>query len=227
MDRRAKALLALGIAVPLPSLGVLFSMVLAPGPVGAAVWTASKVLFFGLPLFWRLRVDRERASLSPLRNGGLGAGLWTGLLLGAAIAAFWFLAGRHWIDGARLRELALENGIGERAPYLAMAAYVVVCNSLLEEYAWRWFVYTRFETLLAPRAAAVAAALAFTAHHTILMWAQFGASFALFGSLAVCAGGLFWSLLYARYRSIRPGWLSHALVDVALLAIGWRLIFGG
>ena len=78
-------LLALGIAVPLPSLGVLFSMVLAPGPVAAAVWTASKVAFFGLPLFWRLRIDREKASLSPLRKGGLGAGLWTGLLLGAAM----------------------------------------------------------------------------------------------------------------------------------------------
>jgi membrane protease YdiL (CAAX protease family) len=42
----------------------------------------------------------------------------------------------------------------------------------------------------------------------------------------VFTGGAIWSWLYVRYRSIWPGYLSHAIVDVAVFAVGWWIIFG-
>jgi uncharacterized protein len=41
----------------------------------------------------------------------------------------------------------------------------------------------------------------------------------------VFAGGVIWSALYLRYRSIWPGYLSHALADLAIFAIGASLLF--
>jgi len=35
-----------------------------------------------------------------------------------------------------------------------------------------------------------------------------------------------WSWLYMRYRSIGPCWVSHAIADVPIFVIGYRLIFG-
>jgi membrane protease YdiL (CAAX protease family) len=73
----------------------------------------------------------------------------------------------------------------------------------------------------------VAAALAFTAHHVIALAAQFNWGVTLLGSLGVFSGGAAWSWLYLRYRSIWPGYISHAMVDVAIFVIGYGLIFGG
>ena len=44
-------------------------------------------------------------------------------------------------------------------------------------------------------------------------------------SAAVGIGGVFWSLLAARDRSLLSPWISHILVDVALMIIGYSLIF--
>ena len=69
-------------------------------------------------------------------------------------------------------------------------------------------------------------ALAFTIHHVFALKAQFGWSVTLIASLGIFIGGGVWSWMYARYRSIWPGYVSHAIVDVAVFAIGWMLIFG-
>ncbi|MCK6446040.1 MAG: CPBP family intramembrane metalloprotease [Planctomycetes bacterium] len=225
MEKR-RALAALALVVPLPSIGVLASMYVAPGPIGASVWLASKLLFVALPLLWWLWVERERPSLSPARHGGFGFGLASGIGLSLAVFGFWLAVGEHWIDGVELRRLVEANGIGTRGRFLAISLYTIFVNSLIEEYAWRWFVYSRLERLVRPSVAVGLAACAFTLHHTLLLGAQFGWSFAAVASVGVLVAGGFWSWTYARYRSIWPGWASHALVDATLLAIGWRLIFG-
>lgn len=218
--------IALACTVPLPSVGVLASMYVAPGPVGAGVWIVTKALFVAAPVLWLVLVERARPSLSPARRGGFGFGLVSGLVLSLAVLAFWLAVGERWIDGAELRRLVQANGIGEPGSYLAISAYTILGNSLIEEYAWRWFVYSHCARLLRPAGAVVASAAAFTLHHTLLLGAQFGSGFASVASVGVFVAGAFWSWTYARYGSVWPGWLSHALVDATLLAIGWVLIFG-
>ena len=46
-------------------------------------------------------------------------------------------------------------------------------------------------------------------------------------SLGVFVGGACWSWLYLRYRSVWPCYVSHAIVDVPIFVLGYRLIFGG
>ena len=64
-------------------------------------------------------------------------------------------------------------------------------------------------------------------------WYFLGAGLTLWTTWqASTAAGIFigaglWSGLYLRTRSVWPGYLSHAIVDVAVFAIGWRLIRGG
>ncbi|HSN55424.1 MAG TPA: hypothetical protein VLT32_12165, partial [Candidatus Sulfomarinibacteraceae bacterium] len=62
---RRRALVALALLAPVPSLGVAAAMVVAPGPVGNAVFTASKVWMVAFPILWHLAVDRRPPSWSP------------------------------------------------------------------------------------------------------------------------------------------------------------------
>ena len=79
-----------------------------------------------------------------------------------------------------------------------------------------------------PLAVAVAlSALAFTAHHTILLGDYFPGRFWLLAvplSVGVAIGGAVWAWIYERTGSLDAPWISHIVVDAALMAIGWAMI---
>ena len=225
LDRR-KAALALLLVVPAPSIGAATAFWLAPGPIGQAVYAAGKLVLYGLPLAWHLAIDRRALSWSPPRRGGFGLGLLSGLALSACVGIAWLAFGRGLVDPAALRAQAVDNGFDSALRYLAIAAWLSLVNSALEEYVFRWFLVSRWRALVSERAAIVLAAACFTAHHVVVLLAFFEPPLAIAGSGGVFVGGLVWSWLYARTGSIWPGWLSHLLVDVAVLAVGARILFG-
>ncbi len=227
-----RALLALALLVPVPSIGVYFGMwseLTAGTPLGKTIYTAGKVWLFAFPAVWWLLIERGRWSWSPPVRGGLGVGLLSGLLIGAIILGAYALFGGTLIDPEMVREAASQSGIDTVGWFLTLAIYITFVNALLEEYVWRWFVVQQWEGLLRPgvlRLAVPLSALCFMLHHTLALGAQFGLVIVLLGSLGVFLGGVIWSLLYTRYRSIWPAYLSHVLVDIAVFIVGYDLIFG-
>jgi hypothetical protein len=238
MDRRApgeghrgRALAALAILVPAPSVGVVLAMGVDPGgPSGAAAWLLSKVWLFGLPLAWWVFVERGRLSRSPMRHGGLAAGMVTGLAIAAIVLAAYGLVGRSLIDHGAARAQMIGMGLGGVWRFAGLAFYWITINSVLEEYVWRWFVYRQWVVAVGGRIvwAVLLAGLAFTVHHVLALGYSFGWDPIVvgLGSLGVLIGGVMWSALYARYRSIWPGWISHACADVAVFAVAAMILFG-
>lgn len=222
---RKSALLALLLFVPIPSLGSVMGLWIAPGPFGKTVYFLCKLWILILPAIWLVKVEKGRLSLSPPRHGGFGFAVGSGLFIGAGIiAAYGYLAASH-INPSHLRALAAANGFDRVEIYLAFAAYFTFINAPLEEYVWRWFVFTRCETLLPRRAAVAVAAACFTLHHIIVLRSFLPWSLTVLGACGVFIGGAVWSWCYLRYRSIWPGYVSHAIVDAAILAVGWKLLF--
>jgi len=223
-----RALLALLLLVPAPSVGTAAAMFWWPElAIGKILFAASKVWLVLLPVIWMRIVDREPLSWSPPRRGGFGVGVALGLSIALVIFAT-FAVARHLgaIDAGVVAERAARTGLNRPAVYLAGAIYWITANSLMEEYVWRWFVFRKFEVLLGGPAAVVASALAFTAHHVVALAAQFNWGITLLASLGVFIGGAAWSWLYLRYRSVWPAYVSHAIVDMPIFVIGWWLIFG-
>ncbi len=219
--------MALLLLVPIASFGTLMMLRVWPGPGGKVVYGICKAWLLALPLLWLLRVERGRPSLSPPRHGGLLVGAASGLAIGAAILAAHRLVG-HWIDLAVFREKLVAAGFGNKAFYLGAAVYIVTINAVLEEYVWRWFVFRQCEKLLGASVPAVLlSALLFSIHHVVALRAYTGWNVTLLACGGVFLGGVIWSALYARYRSIWPGYLSHIVADVAIYVIGWQLLFGG
>ena len=230
-DRRSRgrALLALALLVPAPSLGAFAALVEPRGAVGQAVYALCKAWLLAFPLVWLLAVERKRPSLSPLPRGragrALAEGLLLGLVLGGGLLGLDALLRERLLDPEHLRTAARASGFAASpAVFLGFALYLALVNALLEEYVWRWFVQRRCEEL-APRAAVPLAALLFTLHHALAFGVQFGGLLALLASLAVFAAACVWSWLYARWRSVWPAYVSHVMVDAAALWIGWRVLF--
>jgi membrane protease YdiL (CAAX protease family) len=225
VNKRTKALLALVLLVPIPSLGTYLGMVgLAGQGLGQALFLASKVWILLLPLVWQLVVKREALSWSKPHGGFL-----TGGLLGAGISlvilACYHFLGSRLLEPAQFQKMAANVGLGEVRIYLAAAAYWILANSVLEEYVWRWFVVENCRALLPAGAAIAASALGFTLHHILALHVYCAWPVVVLGASGVFIGGALWSWCYLRYRSVWPGYLSHAIVDVAIFAIGYDLIF--
>jgi hypothetical protein len=226
-EPRGAASLALLLLVPVPSLGTAASMLWWPGsPWGQGLFVAAKLWIVALPLAWWLGVERRRPSRSPTRAGGFRAAAGLGVGIGSTIVlVYWITRRLGLLDPETVAARAAATGLADLRLYVLGAAYWIAINSLLEEFVWRWFVFRRFERLLGGWPAVGAAALAFTAHHVLALGAQFSLPLAALGSLGVLAGGALWSWLYLRYRSIWPCYLSHAIADVPIFVIGYRLIF--
>ncbi len=223
---RRRALIALALIVPIPSLGTAAAMILVPGTVGQSLFMAAKIWLLTFPAFWYLVVERGKPSWSPATEGGLGVGVLTGLVAGAIIGlAAWFF-GIFDMDMGSLAGEVDEMGLDTPRAYLLGAVGWTFANSLMEEYVYRWFVLSQCERLMRPFLAVLASAAVFTAHHVLALSTYLPWHLTALASLGVFLGGVLWAVLYSRYRSIWPGWLSHIIADVAIFAVGWEVLFG-
>jgi membrane protease YdiL (CAAX protease family) len=226
-DRRVVtiAVVALALLVPTPTVGVLAAMWWWPGAAGQSIYLLSKVWIVALPVWWLLRRDRARPAWRFPPPITMAMGGLQGALLAAVIVGTYGLLG-SWIDEDLFRAAAARTGLDSPARYLAFGAYLCLVNALIEEIVWRWFVFRRCEALVAGARAVLLSALFFTAHHVVALAAQVPWPATVLGSAGVFAGGAAWSWCYVRYRSVWPGYVSHVIADVAILWIGWRLLFG-
>lgn len=223
---RRRALIALALLAPAPSLGTAAAMIFFPGPVGQALFMTAKIWLLAFPALWYLVVERGKPSWSPPLHGGLGVGVLTGLIAGAAIGLAALVFGIFDMDMGQLAAEVDEMGLTTPRAYLLGALGWTFANSLMEEYVYRWFVFSQCERLMPRFAAVLASAAVFTAHHVIALSTYLPWHLNALASLGVFIGGVIWAVLYARYRSIWPGWISHIIADVAIFAVGWEILFG-
>lgn len=225
-DSRRRAMIALLLLVPVPSIGTLVGMVVAPGPIGEVVFALSKLYIVLFPLLWLVLVEKTKPTIPrPSRSGMLMACV-TGSVIFNLIAVGYWLIGRHWIDPAFVRDKAFEVGLETVTIYILGAIYWCTINSVLEEYVWRWFVFTRCEALMPRWWAVIASGLLFTVHHVIALAVYFDWRVTVLASAGVFVGGATWSWLYLKYRNIWAAYVSHVFADVIIFIIGYHLIFG-
>ena len=248
MSRRRAVLL---LAMVLPTLlAWLYLVVLAQdrGPAGLTsapqaparnptvmvLYGASKVFQFSLPLMYVWWFERRPLRLGVPRCRGLALGVAFGLVVAVAAIGLYetILAHSPGLFGSaivKIRAKVEEFGIGTPAAYFLFGLFLSAGHSLLEEYYWRWFVFGKLREFLPRWPAIVLSSLAFMAHHVILLGVFFPGQFWSMAaplSLGVAGGGAAWAWLYDRTGSIYAPWLSHAIIDAAILGVGYEMVFG-
>ena len=230
MNKHQRALLALALILPAPLIGgsssfYLPSLQSANGDIeiGKAIWLLAKIWLIVLPVVWLLFVDGGKLSWSPTNKKGILAGLaWSIPFAFVIFIAYGLIRGSLIPPSAKHQ--VMELGITSPANFLIFASAMSLVNSLMEEYVWRWFVFSKFKILVGVWPAIVLSAFYFTVHHVIIVW-NFGSLWLVFlGSISIFTGGIIWAWLYNKYNSIWPGWICHVAADTAIMCITWRLI---
>jgi membrane protease YdiL (CAAX protease family) len=223
---RRRGVLALALLLPAPTIGVAFGMIWFPDTsVGTAVFAASKLWVFALPAVWLMVVDKEPPSWSHPKEGGFGVAALLGVIMSAVIVLVYAVLPDETLNAERLQTAVLAVGLDSPGRYLAGAAYWIAVNSVLEEYVWRWFVVRQIRAVSTPSVAVAGSAAAFTVHHIVAMQVYLSWPLVALASAGIFLGAATWSWCYVRFQSVWPGYLSHAIVDVAVFAIGYRVLF--
>jgi len=232
LNKTQKALLALILILPVPLIGVSSSLYMPSVhnvmsheiEVGKVIWAVAKIWLFLLPVAWLLFVDKGKLSWSPTSKRGILAGLlWSIPVAIVLLGAYWVVKGGSFIDPDATKTIA-ELGIATPAKFLIFALAMSLGNSLMEEYVWRWFVFSKFKVLVGVWPAIILSAFFFTVHHVVIMWNFGSIGLVMAGSAALFAGGIIWGYLYNKYNSIWPGWICHVAADTAIMWVTWQIL---
>jgi membrane protease YdiL (CAAX protease family) len=160
-------------------------------------------------------------------------GLASGVLVGGGLLAVyrWHFAGQPLLAAApgllraKLEAFGIESAFG----FLLLAVFYSLVHSLFEELYWRRLVYGGLRRHLPVGAATVLGGLAFASHHVLLLVGYLNGFtlFSVIGGLSVAGVGMLWSWLYERSGRLAGAWVSHVLVDAALMWIGFQLWSAG
>lgn len=128
----------------------------------------------------------------------------------------------------RVRQKIAEFGAATPLRFMGLAAFLSVAHSLFEEYYWRWFVHVRLRQWLAFTPAALFSGVTFAAHHFFVlnfyMPDRFWSGTIPF-TMGIAVGGMFWAWLYEHTGSLFGPWISHVIVDLAIMTIGYNYAF--
>jgi membrane protease YdiL (CAAX protease family) len=229
--------LILVVVMALPSFMTWMEFMVLPGgheegnPVVLVLFGAGKIVQFALPLLYVWWFEPGRIRLVRPTSRGLALGAGFGLLVGVGAIGLYHFWLRHtpFMADTPRRVYAWLSTINLTTPeaFLGIALFVSIPHSFLEEYYWRWFVFGWLRRYVPEGAAMVVSSLAFMAHHVIILSVYLPGQFwtlAVPFSLCVAGGGIVWAWLYDRTGSLYAPWISHLLVDAALMVLGYEMV---
>ncbi|MYB18440.1 MAG: CPBP family intramembrane metalloprotease [Holophagales bacterium] len=225
----------LGAAMTLPTVASLAYFVWLEGTAWVApVYLGAKAIQFAGPIVALTAL--LAAAFGPARPGrSIALGLGTGI----AGAGFTWLAYAVLFRGGEMAATAAgaitvklaDFHLDTLERYVVAALLISFVHSWLEEVYWRAFVYGRLRSLTSSRSSHLVAAIGFAAHHVVVIGVYLGDASVLLltlMSLPVVFGGVLWSFLYrATGNRLLAPWLSHVCLDLAIMAVGYDLIFAG
>ena len=218
--------IALSLTMTGPAVAALFYFVFLHGEtLPRVIYGGSKLLLFMFPLVWVWGVERN---VPPFPRPNLGGQIWGigfGILVAGVMLGLYYGFLRGWLDVSKISEKARSMGVSDY--FVPFAALISLGNSAAEEYYWRWFVFghcRRYTTL--PLAAAFSG-VAFSAHHFVVLCCFFNVAFAAFLAFAIAVGGAVWAWLYESSGSIYVPWISHVIVDIAIMTVGYDTLSVG
>ncbi|MEM1442522.1 MAG: CPBP family intramembrane glutamic endopeptidase [Verrucomicrobiota bacterium] len=222
------------LAVVLPALVVpfiasFFYFVLFPGTAfGNSFYSGVKFFLLLWPFVATLFILREKM-VDRTREKRHVASILPGTIFGLLVVGLLFLLLRATPLGdildenaGRIAERIEDLGVAEN--FLLFALFLSFIHAWLEEFYWRFFVFGQASKLMSVPKAHLIAAVGFASHHIVILSQFFPLGWAFALGACVGIGGFAWSWMTYRYNSLLGAWISHMIVDLGLMWVGWEVL---
>lgn len=232
---RGSVVLALAVLYP-PAMAWIYFVVIgedsntSESPM-AFVFSAGKFAQFLIPAIYVFTLDRAAITWRlPSLRGLLEGAAFAGLVALAMFALYFGVLRDHPLivqTPERIFHKLQQFGCDTPMRFVILAGLISIVHSALEEYYWRWFLDRMMNRFFPIFWSILLTNLSFMLHHIVVLGVYLPGQFwtlAMPFSFAVAVGGIVWSWLYHRSGSLWGAWLSHALIDGAIMVIGYDLV---
>ncbi len=231
LSKASRIWLAVGPAMVVPLAASLFYFVIfSENHLVRVIYGATKAFTVIWPAAAVVLILHERLSITTRAIARRLRAIPLGVLVGVAIvAAMFFLMqtalGQMVVNNSEsIRNKAQDLGILQH--YWSFALFISVLHSLIEEYYWRWFVFGQLINVVSISRAHLLAGIAFAAHHVVIATQLFPLGWALILGGLVAMGGIVFSMMYYRQKTLLGPWACHMVIDLGIMAIGHKVLFG-
>jgi len=191
-----------------------------------------KSIQFLFPIVFVWWFARDQVAFAPPTWRGVPLGVGFALLVGIGMFTLYFALVKDIpavaIDTPRqIHAKVKEFGANTVVGYVILALVISVVHSLAEEYYWRWFVFGWINKHMPMAWAILLSSIGFMLHHIVILGVYFPGHFwtlALPFSICVAVGGGVWAWIYARCGSLYAPWISHCLIDAAIMGVGYVML---
>ena len=215
-------ILLLVVGLVLPFVLQFFSHVAQANELlSQAAYVSSKIWFVALPiLYWLL------TRISPVERQGSFRTF--AIVSGLALCAAIFLLAQVFIEFIRpeaeniYRTLSV---LGLTENFILYSAGIIILNSLVEEFFWRYSIYGGLKSFFSIPVAAVISSVGFAGSHMLYFVGLFDSlAIIVFLTAASFIFGCFWVWLYEKTRSVPHVWINHMLVNLPLFYVEYLII---
>ena len=103
--------------------------------------------------------------------------------------------------------------------------YIIIFNSLLEEFFWRGFLFNRLNILIKPWIAYVLTGIAFSFHHMVFYYNWFEPVYLIIITVGLAVYAMIMNLIFSKTKDLFSCWFVHIFADIAQIYIA-LVIFG-
>ncbi len=197
-------------------------MVIRPGYVIKTMIKAP--LFFFVPVIYSI-YDKSFKPFNAVRLNFKGVKLGLALGIGIYLCIMLFYVIANPVISLNSIKLSLENNLGiNKTNFFAIAFYVCIVNSFLEEWFFRGFIFTIFNEK-SRKIAYIVSSLSFGIYHIAIMDGMFNIFLLFTVLLGLFIGGTIFNYLNEKTSNIFASWFCHMFANFAMNTIGFILFF--
>lgn len=195
--------------------------------VNYAVKTVIKLLMFLIipAIYFNLARDRNIYISSASRikeKKRLSIGLFSGLLFFAVLIITYYLL-QSFIDFKPIiTELETKRMITP-LNFIFVGIYITLCNSFIEEFFFRGFVFLGIYKTGKPVTAYLYSSILFSLYHIMIFRNWFSMPLFLLAVFGLFVVGILFNWMDTKSKNFINSWIAHILADAAIILIGLKM----
>ncbi len=179
-----------------------------------------KIIFFLLIPVVSIKLQKEKVfddSFSLNGKNILNLSL-LGIIIYVIIMAAFFLTKGVFDYSALVNSLSSDQNVSPKS-FIWVALYISFCNSLLEEFLFRFVSFIKLSEHTGKKFAYIFSSGMFALYHIAMVGGSFPVPLMLLALAGLFIGGLIFNYVDAKSKSIYNSWIIHMFADFAIMTI--------
>lgn len=218
MKEVSKKSLWLGIVVIICCVAMAITdIVVEPAYLTKCVLKIAFFLFVPL-IFMKLQRESVFADSFSLNKKSALKLLGLGLIIYVVIMSAFLVTKRIFDYSSLVASLSKDQNVSPGS-FIWVAMYISFCNSLLEEFLFRFIAFIKLSEYTSKKTAYIFSSLMFAVYHIAMLGSSFPFPLLVLTLFGLAVGGAIFDYVDDKSRNIYNSWIIHMFADFAIMTI--------